>query len=712
MEKAYKYFLLALILLISINGISASDLNETADEINNNVYSEEIGTLLEADDIEMYYKDGSKYEVYLYDSNNTPIANQNISITVSGVEYNRSTNINGMASLNLNLDSGEYNITAVFKGNDLYSASNTIENKLTILSTISGNNLVKMFQNGSQYYAEFLNSDGSFLINSNINFNINGVLYTRSTDSKGVASLNINLDPGIYIITAINKNGDRDSNLITVLSTINGSNLNKMFQNDSQYYAEFLDYDSSPLANTDVRFNINGVIYTRTTDSKGVARLNINLDPNTYIITSFNTVTGEESSNLITVFSNLIENSNIIKYYKNGTQYTIKVLDSEGNLAIGENVTFNINGIFYNRTANNEGIASLSINLNPNTYIITAQYNGLSVSNIIEVLPVLFGKDLSNIFNDGNYLQVTLVDGQGNKLNDETITFNVNGELFTRRTNEEGIATLDITLNSGEYSVSYYVAGNDSVNLASNHISVKNSIELTLHNWDTGGDLSKNSLIYNNVPNSDLLKEIVSLAKSGTPMVTVKGGSGDAVFMLSGIHGNELSSQVAIMQLINYLESNPVSGTVYIIPFIAPAMTSSNERYYNGVNLNGVANNPGTVSNNVINLAIEYGVSALGDFHCTRPGGDPGKNVAMGTYSPTVESANMAKGIASLTGHDYLIYSAVGVKYSDAVEDVANLNGIPAVTCEVVTAHGTIASGSVENSYSQMIAFLKYNGLI
>jgi hypothetical protein len=37
---------------------------------------------------------------------------------------------------------------------------------------------------------------------------------------------------------------------------------------------------------------------------------------------------------------------------------------------------------------------------------------------------------------------------------------------------------------------------------------------------------------------------------------------------------------------------------------------------------------------------------------------------------------------------------------------------IPAVTCEVKSSHGTVASGSVSKSYSQMLAFLKYNGVI
>ena len=41
----------------------------------------------------------------------------------------------------------------------------------------------------------------------------------------------------------------------------------------------------------------------------------------------------------------------------------------------------------------------MNINLNPGTYIITANYNGLMASNTIKVLPVLSAKDINKIVN-------------------------------------------------------------------------------------------------------------------------------------------------------------------------------------------------------------------------------------------------------------------------------------------------------------------------
>ncbi|WP_407415106.1 hypothetical protein [Methanobrevibacter sp.] len=51
--------------------------------------------------------------------------------------------------------------------------------------------------------------------NVGITFNINGVFYTRYTNSSGIASLNINLMPGEDIITSQYEN-DVISNKITI----------------------------------------------------------------------------------------------------------------------------------------------------------------------------------------------------------------------------------------------------------------------------------------------------------------------------------------------------------------------------------------------------------------------------------------------------------------------------------------------------------------
>ena len=60
-----------------------------------------------------------------------------------------------------------------------------------------------MYKNDTKFSAKFLGSDGKVLADTQIKFNINGVFYNRVTDNNGIASLNIRLLPGKYIITSI-----------------------------------------------------------------------------------------------------------------------------------------------------------------------------------------------------------------------------------------------------------------------------------------------------------------------------------------------------------------------------------------------------------------------------------------------------------------------------------------------------------------------------
>ena len=51
-------------------------------------------------------------------------------------------------------------------------------------------------------------------------------------------------------------------------------------------------------------------------------------------------------------------------YFKNGTAYKVVLSDSEGTLLTNQSVIFNINGNNYTRSTNDQGIASITINLN------------------------------------------------------------------------------------------------------------------------------------------------------------------------------------------------------------------------------------------------------------------------------------------------------------------------------------------------------------
>ena len=230
----------------------------------------------------------------------------------------------------------------------------------------------------------------------------------------------------------------------------------KIFKNDTQYYATFLDANGKYLAEgSAVRFNINGVMYDRkVTGDKGLAKLNINLQQGEYIITATNLNTTEMSSNNITVLSRIIENNDLTKFYRNASQYTVKIIGDDGKIVgAGVDVTFNVNGVLYTRQTNASGIAKLNINLPAGDYIITAECKECKVSNNIKVLPVLTAQDMVKKYGAPDQFVATLVDGQGNPYARQTVQFNINGVLYNRVTDSAGQAKLNIRLMPGQYII-------------------------------------------------------------------------------------------------------------------------------------------------------------------------------------------------------------------------------------------------------------------
>ena len=393
-----------------------------------------------------------------------------VTATVGSKEYTVPVK-NGKATINISeLAAGNYTIPVTYSGDDKYN-SETEEVNVTVKEDKKSNiikapDVTKYFRGSERFVVTVTDYQGSPLANKTVVININGASYTRNTDANGTASIALGLNSGVYNAT-VTVDSNTINSVVTILPTVNGSDVVKMYRNATQYYATFLDSEGKYLADgTVVRFNINGVMYDRkVSGGKGLARLNINLEQGKYIITTMNTVTGENTANNITVLSLITENRDVTKYYRNATQYTVKVLGEDGKtVGAGVTVRFNINGVFYERQTDASGIAKLNINLQAGDYIITAEYNGCMVSNNIKVLPILNATDVSMKYRDGTQFKANLVDGQGKPCVNQVVTFNINGVFYNRITDASGQAKLNINLMPGEYIITSSYNGSSIAN--------------------------------------------------------------------------------------------------------------------------------------------------------------------------------------------------------------------------------------------------------
>lgn len=394
----------------------------------------------------------------------------NLTVLVNNTPYTLSYT-NGTGSLIFkNLTYGNYTISAVFT-KDNYRTVNVSENVEinSIKTVLEAENVVMYYKDGTRFAVVLKDINGNPLANMDVIISINGRDYIRQSDENGTASIAINLDSKNYtVVTTFGGTskyfGTSINNTVSILSTIISKDIVKYYRNGTQFYATVLDFNGNPLANTTVTFNINGVFYNRTTDENGTAKLNIQLRPGNYIITVFNLVTGEQAGNNVTVLSKIVENYDLVKYYKNASKFSVKILDSQGYPVEGTVVTFNINGVFYYRETDANGIASLAINLRPGKYVITTMYGHYDIGNNVTVLPTLQTSDLKMKYLDGSAFHARVVDGQGNPLANQIVTFNVNGVFYNKVTNDEGIASLNIRLMKGEYIITSIYNGFETGN--------------------------------------------------------------------------------------------------------------------------------------------------------------------------------------------------------------------------------------------------------
>ena len=595
-------------------------------------------------------------------------------------------------------------------------------------------------ENNNIYYGDMLkyilkDTDGNAIANANISITINGITYTRVTDKNGIASITIRLlSNNQYKINA-SYAGNDDYNpaelisTITVIPTITANDVEKIFRNGTQYNPRLTDSMGKILANTNVTMNINGVFYTKTTNKDGIATLNINLNPGKYIITSTNTATGESISNTIIVKANMDQNNNITKYFKNQTQYTLRTLDEQGNPLANQNVTFNINGVFYHKTSDKNGIATLNINLNPGEYIITAEYNSCFVSNMITVLPVLTTSDLTKFFGIPDSLKGNLIDGQGTPLTNVNLTFNINGVFYNRTTDENGTARLNINLNPGEYiaTITYGEAFASAIVKVLNTRTIKENatnqeIQDIINSMQDNGAIKFEGKNYNNISlnisksilitsdvnttlNGKLNTFVLNIVADGVSVknININGNNGSGIIINNAkntvIENNNLNNLLNQSNMANYNTGRtllPGNGISILNSENTTIKNNTIQYYYNGIYLNGAKYS--SIQKNTItknNFGVEFDKDASNTLINNN---DIISNIGFNTMTMIEGPYGYGISIRHSGVNITIINNKINNNYMGVFIDAKNCSGIKITSNEI--SNSTIEGLTVNENYT------------
>ena len=285
--------------------------------------------------------------------------------------------------------------------------------------------------------------------------------------------------PGLFDVYSINPYAtfnvaDSDIPVAYSQTKISVQNMNLVPKSGEYFTARLLDENGNPVVGETVSFKISGIssTYKKTTDSNGYAKLQINLGSSKkYTVTvSF---AGDENYNKSSAKASLtikkqtpkITSSDAKYIPKSGEYYTISLKDENGKAIANKKVSFKISGISktYNRTTDGEGKAKLTINLkNEQKSSIQVIFNGdntyapASLNKTITIAkgsPELISYDRTINNNDPQSFSVVLKDEKGNPLANKEIKFTLSSNTYSKLTDEDGFAELDLNLNAGNYSI-------------------------------------------------------------------------------------------------------------------------------------------------------------------------------------------------------------------------------------------------------------------
>ncbi|WP_410319119.1 C1 family peptidase [Methanobrevibacter sp.] len=208
--------------------------------------------------------------------------------------------------------------------------------------------------------------------------------------------------------------------------------------------------DGHAVAGTSVGFTINGKTINATTDSEGIAELEIVEVPGTYVITTvYNNQTYENNVTVKLDSKNCkAVAENIAVDYASGSHFTVKVVSSDGKVAVaGESVIFIFNGDAITAKTDNKGIAKIKITQTPGTYTIKTVFNGKTYTNKVTVKQVLKTSKVTVKKTAKKFTLKAKLKINGKLVKGKLITFKFNGKTYKVKTNSKGIAQKTLNKN-------------------------------------------------------------------------------------------------------------------------------------------------------------------------------------------------------------------------------------------------------------------------
>lgn len=609
-------------------------------------------TKIASSNLNMIPKMAEYYSVTLKDESNKALAKQKVIFKVNGKKYTRTTDSKGVAKVKLKFGTNKktYKISISFNGNDKYNAVSKT-NKIVVkysskTAKLTAPTVTIPPKTSKTYSVSLKDANGKGIAKQKVTIKINGKTYTKTTNSKGQASVKVKFNSlknykvsatykGSKIYKKASSSGKiKVAKTITKITAPTVSILPKV----SKTYTITLKANNKAFSKQKVTIKVNGKTYAKTTNSKGQVSVNVKFtsEKTYYVIVNYkgtaiykaSKATGKIVVSKITTKLDSYDKTYAIDASKD---YQVSLKDTSGNAIANQKVTFKINGHEYVTNTDDAGKATINLdNQNGNSFdIITSyagndKYNAVSATNKITIsnkTNVIFvdedipNSEIQNILNDA--ADASNVEFLGDYYFD--ISLNVNKPLNiyscdrTILNAKANSPTLTISAN-GVNITNFVVKGNSG-----DAIVVKNADNVLIFNNSISNRLDESKIesyvngsvmlpgygvsIFNST-NVKLTKNYIESFESGIFAKDSSVISIDNNTLMENNYGVKYGFGVANTEIIN----NEIVDCIGLIIMTVPEGPSGYGIYFNNSAVN-VTVNKNHIHNNFIGISLDANYS-------------------------------------------------------------------------------------------------------
>ena len=257
----------------------------------------------------------------------------------------------------------------------------------------------------------------------------------------------------------------------------------KIYGNED-YSVKLVDEDSNPISDALIYFRIEdpeGVYTFETayTDEDGIAILSLDLSMLGVHNIQVSYDGDLDYNSAESVYSNVILYEKTViqtpkAYAYRSSDFTLKLVDSNGNPLSNKELIVYIDGVKYIKTTDSKGQVYVKMPSDKSSVNLTCVFDGegyLDQSTLSMTLPLYkktYTKPLIYTILKGNCFKILLKGIDGKVLKKEKVKFTINGKTYTRTTWNTGIAYIRLKLSRGKYKVSFSYGNNGVYGPSSN----------------------------------------------------------------------------------------------------------------------------------------------------------------------------------------------------------------------------------------------------